>query len=172
MTKIVIDPGHGNFWEEKVCLECGKQFLVRKCYVKRGQGKFCSISCATTYRNRHNNPSKRPEVKVKISKNHADVSGPNNPMYGKTGEDAPGWIDGRNAINGDIWRKIALINKPPICEICGAEIKGRRLNVHHKDKDRSNNNIANLQIVCVECHNNILHPRKRNALGRFTREVV
>ena len=30
-----------------------------------------------------NNPSKRPEVQKKMSENHADVSGKNNPMYNK-----------------------------------------------------------------------------------------
>jgi 5-methylcytosine-specific restriction endonuclease McrA len=93
-------------------------------------------------------------------------------MYGRKGKLSPSYIDGRKEIPGDIWRKIALLNKPSICEICGTEIKNRRLHVHHKDKDRSNNNLDNLQVVCVCCHNNILHPRKRDQYGRFIKEVV
>ena len=71
ITKGLTKP---NYWTQSVCVHCGKQFSVRKCYVKRGQGKFCSTGCGTTYRNILSNPSKRPEVRAKISLNHADVS--------------------------------------------------------------------------------------------------
>lgn len=143
------------------------------CYVKKGKGKFCSLSCATTYRNLHDNPAKRSEVREKISKNHADVSGKNNPMYGRRGKLAPSYIDGRSYFTGDKWRKIALANKKEYkCEICGCEISGRDLHVHHKDKNRNNNKLDNLMLVCVDCHNKILHPRNRDSLGRFIKEVV
>lgn len=159
-------------WEEKECLQCGKHFLVRKCYTKRGQGKFCSTSCGTTYRNIIDNPSKSESTRIKISANHADVSGVNNPMYGRKGSNAPSYIDGRNSIlgykGGDIWRKIALINKPHICEICGEKASGKRLHIHHKDKNHSNNSLDNLMVVCVNCHNNVIHKRLRDDLGRFT----
>lgn len=156
----------------RTCLECGKIFFAYPSLIKRGGGKFCSISCGVKHRNKINNPAKRLEVRLKISLNHADVSGKNNPMYGKKGKEAPGYIDGRNSISGDTWRKIALINKPQICEICGVNVQGRKLHVHHKDKNRKNNDLKNLQVVCVECHNKIVHPRKRDSLGRFTKEVV
>jgi len=79
-------------WSQVTCIECGRNFYVRKCYQKRGQGKFCSVSCSTKYRNKHNNPAWLPEVREKISKNHADVSGKNNPMYGRKGTLAPSYI--------------------------------------------------------------------------------
>lgn len=158
---------------ERNCGECGKTFNVYPSQIKRGGGKFCSISCATTYRNKTNNPAWRPEVRRKISENHADVSGENNPMYGRRGKDAPAYIDGRNSIKGDTWRKVALTYKPPICEICGDKPTGRSLHVHHIDKDRTNNDLDNLQVVCVSCHNTKIHIRERDYLGRFTgREVV
>ncbi|WP_372447098.1 HNH endonuclease signature motif containing protein [Paenibacillus cisolokensis] len=95
-------------------------------------------------------------------------------MFGRLGPLAPGYVDGRNSIAGDIWRKIALVHKPPICEVCGdIPEDSRRLHVHHKDKDRSNNDLSNLQVVCVSCHNNILHKRERDRFGRYTgKEVV
>ena len=40
-----------------ICKQCGKEFYQYACYVKRGQGKFCSISCGVTYRNLTNNPA-------------------------------------------------------------------------------------------------------------------
>ena len=156
------------YWEEKQCKQCGKIFWVRKCYTKRGQGIFCSTSCGTTYRNTVNNPTRDPEVRLKISVNHYDVSGKNNPMYGRRGWTAPSYKDGRSVILGDLWRKLALINKPQRCEICGNKPdKKRKLHVNHKDGNRKNNNLDNLQVVCSSCHNNKLHLRKRDKQGRF-----
>ena len=80
----------------KNCLQCEKEFEARPSEIKKSGGKFCSRSCATTYRNIHNNPTKDAKVREKISKNHADVSGRKNPMHGRRGKLAPGYIDGSN----------------------------------------------------------------------------
>jgi len=34
----------------------------------------------------------------------------------------------------------------------GIEIKKSMLDVHHKDGDRSNNSLTNLEVLCVWCH--------------------
>lgn len=150
---------------ERVCRQCGKTFLIHNCYLKRGQGKFCSISCGVTFRNLHDNPSSRVEVREKISKNHADVSGENNPMYGKSGELAPCYIDGRSKFKGETYRKILLAaGIKPICEICGSV---EWLHVHHKDGNHKNNNINNLAWLCVNCHNTVAHKYERDEKGRF-----
>lgn len=156
---------------KRVCNWCGAEFYVYQSHVKRGGGKFCSNSCKASFRNKIDNPAWRPEVRRKISLNHADVSGKNNPMYGKTGSLSPSYVDGRSSIPGDIWRKIALVNKPKKCELCGKEDKSRRIHVHHKDKNRNNNDLGNLQVVCSKCHS-LLHPKERDALGRFIKEVI
>ncbi len=100
-------------------------------------------------------------------------------MFGVRGPAAPGYIDGRNAFprrgSGSavsVWRRLALMNKPSICEECGEVVSGKRLHVHHKDKNRRNNDLRNLQIVCVKCHNNVMHKRQRDALGRLMKEGV
>lgn len=166
--KVCIDHGHGGY----TCLHCGKSFSPTRTQIKRGTGKFCSISCSVTSRNILNNPAKLPEVRVKISANHANVSGENNPMYGRRGRDAPSFIDGRRNYGGDVYRGIALANKPAICEVCGIRPKGKRLHIHHVDKDHSNNDLYNLMVVCVICHNNILHKRERDNKGRFMKVEV
>lgn len=176
--RVCIDPGHGakdntRYWVRRACLSCGTDFSVRRCYAKRGQGKFCSTSCATTHRNLHNNPTKSAEVRKKISANHADVSGKNNPMFGKKGQDAPGYIDGRRIgeagqrLKDSAWRVVAFRHKERRCELCGSEPAGRRLHVHHIDGDRMNNHLENLIVVCVECHNTVLHERLRDDKGRY-----
>lgn len=38
------------------------------------------------------------------------------------------------------------------CMCCGYNKDERMLDVHHKDGDRSNNKIENLEIICVWCH--------------------
>lgn len=38
-----------------------------------------------------------------------------------------------------------------VCERCGYS-KREILQVHHKDKDRSNNNLGNLELICPNCH--------------------
>lgn len=40
------------------------------------------------------------------------------------------------------------------CELCGSCV---RLEVHHKDKNRSNNNLNNLIKICCKCHNLLHH---------------
>lgn len=172
---IVIDPGLGGELIRTTkglryrinCLQCGTPFEVYPCHYKRGNAKFCSTGCGVTFRNLHNNAAKRPEVRAKISANHADVSGANNPMHGRSGADAPGYIDGRHLWADEPYRGMVLATRPHVCELCGYDDDVDRLHVHHKDKDRSNNSPENLTLACVWCHNNILHPRERDSLGRF-----
>lgn len=150
---------------DRICMQCGKEFKVQACQVRRGGGKFCCTSCGVKYRNIHDNPTKHPEVRAKISKNHADVSGPNNPMYGKSGANAPGYVDGRNQFKGHIYRRILLASGIlPKCAVCG---KTSRLHVHHKDGDRSHNTVDNLVWICVKCHNTKAHIYLRNETGQF-----
>ena len=158
-------------WATQTCKECGEKFEVYKKDIERGKGKFCSISCSTTYRNKHNNPAKDENVREKISKNHADFTGENNPMYGKTGKKAPGYIDGRDKFEGDPWRKKAFANKEIKCEICGKTGEKSLFDVHHVDGNRENNNLDNLKILCKSCHYNKAHNYKRDSKGRF-KEVV
>lgn len=149
-----------------ICKQCGKEFETEKCYIKRGGGKFCSVSCGTTYRNIHDNPTKKEEVRKKISENHSDVSGENNPMYGVRGEKAPAYIDGRSNFKGETYRKILLATgREPICKICGSKEK---LHVHHIDGNHKNNDIDNLVWLCSDCHMNKAHQYKRDEKGKFT----
>lgn len=152
---------------ERTCLQCSKTFYTHQCQINRGGGKFCCIGCGTRYRNLHNNPTRDPKVREKISKNHADVSGKNNPMYGVRGKNAPSYIDGRNSYTGETYRKMLLASgKEQKCIICGAT---DNLHVHHKDGNHNNNDINNLVWLCSKCHHDV-HVRKRDELGRFTNE--
>jgi 5-methylcytosine-specific restriction endonuclease McrA len=71
--------------------------------------------------------------------------GKNNPMY-------------KNGIG--IFQRLAYETYPKQCSICGSV---KNLCVHHKDKDRTNNLITNLQIVCKKCHNTVVHDNLQRA---------
>jgi len=43
-------------------------------------------------------------------------------------------------------KKLGFIDK---CKKCG---KTKNLNIHHKDRNRKNNNINNLEVLCSMCH--------------------
>ena len=138
--------------------------------IKKGKGKFCSISCATTYKNLTNNPSWREEVRLKISQNHADVSGKNNPMFGRTGAKAPSYIDGRNKYKGGTYHRILKANNvEEKCVYCGCTEK---IEVHHVDGNRRNNDISNLVYVCRRCHLTKAHTYKRDDRGMFTGSLL
>lgn len=147
------------------CLQCGKEFETYPSYLRKGRGKFCSISCGTTYKNIHDNPTRDPKVREKISKNHADVSGENNSMFGRRGPLAPSYIDGRSNFPGEIYTKLMKVNGiEERCVICG---ETQRLHVHHKDGNHENNSIENLEYLCVKCHNTKAHEYIRDENGRF-----
>ena len=38
------------------------------------------------------------------------------------------------------------------CDRCGYSKKPEILGVHHKDRDRKNNELSNLEISCPNCH--------------------
>lgn len=159
---------------EVKCLNCDKTFSTHNCQIRRGGGKFCSLSCTRTYKNLHDNPAKRKEVRDKISKNHADVSGKNNPMYGIkfSGIKSPSYKDGRSNFKGRTSRRICLATQEMVCELCG-ENDIKKLQVHHKDKNRNNNKLENLSVLCEFCHNNIVHKYIRDEkTGRYISQVT
>ena len=151
---------------EKICLQCGEKFETVPSELKRGHGKFCSRSCSRTYRNLHNNPTNQESIRKKISQNHADVSGLNNPMYGRRGKLAPGYIDGRNSFAGETYRKVLLAHGVlPKCKLCNSSFG--RIEVHHIDGNRENNDLSNLVFLCQKCHLEIAHKIVRDDAGRI-----
>ncbi len=54
------------------------------------------------------------------------------------------------------YRKLAFKNYPHTCAMCDSKEK---LQVHHKDKNRENNTLDNLVILCQKCHMRKVHDR-------------
>jgi 5-methylcytosine-specific restriction endonuclease McrA len=102
-----------------------------------------------------------------LKKSSESKTGNGNPMYGKLKNQNAQYIDGRKS-----YRRYAfgLYGKKKECERCGAKEK---LHIHHKDRNRKNNEAENLEVLCIPCHHEehrleiIKLHEKRNAKGQF-----
>jgi len=65
----------------------------------------------------------------------------------KSNESAPNWRGGYSQAH---YQRVAREIKPRQCEMCGRT--DVRLDVHHIDRNRTNNSAGNLMILCVSCH--------------------
>ena len=120
---------NANFRNKKAvvtCHKCGRVILRQRSAIKNNRRNFCSTSCSTSYYNR----------KTKKGTNHHYWKG------GKTN-----------------YRKRALETyghtcMNPDCEVTKSkiDIPIKLLDVDHIDGNRDNNDIENLQILCVWCH--------------------
>ena len=105
----------------------------------------------------HKSPTKRPEVRLKMSKNHADFRGSNNPNYGNhllAGSNNPNWCGGISDKGYPWYWNTALkerIKKRDQyqCQECGTR---KRLEVHHIDYNKENCEDNNLITLCKK-HN-------------------
>lgn len=148
------------------CLICGKEFYVKPCHLTLGWGKYCSKKCQfqaqrtgqiancaycgkSIYRKRRDlRRSKSGRVFCNKSCHCAWEN-----KHRRIGIFAPNWRGGQY-----VYRDLMRKNKAqPICSICGYEDE-RVLVVHHKDGNRKNNQIENLEWLCRNCHY-LLHNR-------------
>ena len=145
-----------------------KNYLYKYGLKKKGEyrPKFCIRG--------NNHPTKRPEVKLKMSQNHADVSGDKNPNYGATwmvGDGNPNWLGGVSD-NGYSWKfneelKESIRNRDSNkCKECGLNKEdhylkyNENLHVHHIDYNKQNCKEDNLITLCLKC----------NILANYNRE--
>ena len=70
-------------------------------------------------------------------------------------ENNPQWKGGKSA-----YKNMALKHYGRRCMNCGKiDEREKYIHVHHRDHDRSNNHIENLEVLCAKCHKT-KHPRK------------
>jgi len=78
------------------------------------------------------------------------LAGEKNPMFGRCREKHPRWKGGLknylSKIANAVYREF---NINILCDKCGAT---EDICIHHKDRNRRNNNIDNLQPLCRSCH--------------------
>lgn len=158
-------------------MNCGREFDAPAREVNRGYGKFCSRGCSAQHQWREH-PSKELNCTCGYcgaafyrmgSKRAASRSGL---MFcdRKCKEKAQSLESGlleisRYGDGGSHYRQIALRVREAKCELCGYNAVPEVLEVHHIDRNRSNNQPGNLQILCPTCH---AAEHFRTKTGRFT----
>lgn len=150
----------------KICLNCQEPFECSLKEHNRGNGKFCSQSCSSKY----NRPKpKEPNMTCIVCQKpmYKSPSKLKNSRHGyhfcsrKCKELAQSPTSGYTieAIMPDhygdglySYGRRARSNKPLVCEACGYNEYPEILEVHHKDRNRRNNILENLKILCPNCH--------------------
>jgi hypothetical protein len=151
------------------CDFCQADYQAESRYLSRGQGRFCSRSCSAKGRNR---VKPEPNVECALCRTwfHLTESKKKGSKSGlffcsREHKDQAQRIGGIEAImpphygtgNGSYdYRKRAFDNLPNECKVCGWNDYPEVLEVNHKDVNRSNNNLSNLEILCPT-HHQVFH---------------
>lgn len=152
----------------KICPICNTQFDAPLREVNRGNAKVCSRKCSRIKANMANIKNHAPNVTCAFCKKDFYIS-PSKFKNSRSGlyfccrkhKDLAQRIGGIEQIQPPHYgtskrridyRYIAFEKKPKICEVCSYSTYTEILQVHHRDYNRENNTIENLQILCPNCH--------------------
>jgi 5-methylcytosine-specific restriction endonuclease McrA len=136
-----------------ICSICGNTKYYPKSAIKRGGGKFCSQKCSKQGQKRVAGVIASPEKRAKISANHHNVKGENN----------PNWKGGITSVKmkyrNKTWKSYALWREKVFkrdgykCKDCGSTTK---LHAHHiiarKTLPMAEFIRANGVTLCDKCH--------------------
>lgn len=156
---------------EKKCTQCDRSISVRLVDHNRGHGKFCSrecsrrsqlgqirklsepnCSCASCGKAFYRTLSKKRNSKSGLQFCDRHCKEQAQKLGGLRSIQPPHY--GSGAVD---YRKLAFDAYPHQCSRCGYSKCLTALEVHHKDRDRSNNALANLEILCRNCHCEVHH---------------
>ena len=156
----IIESGIKRKAEKHICEQCGEEFQRRK--NAPSPKKYCSNKCHKASRKNRiivkcancEKDIERTPSKLKLSKHgfyfcDRKCKEEAQSLKGNCPEIRPdhyGTSEGREA-----YRNLIKNSDHPICEGCGEETI-YLLQVHHKDKDRTNNEEENFEVVCANCH--------------------
>lgn len=153
------------------CLNCNTFFQAQLREVNRGNGKYCSkkctsegirkkllergarlnipnVECSYCKKMFYKNKSKKENSKKNLHfccREHKDLA---QRIEFNLKELQPSHYGTGNSY----YREIAFRSKEQKCERCGYSKHPEILEVHHKDRNRENNIIENLEVVCPNCH--------------------
>lgn len=178
-TIQLIDPTIDLHNHNKIYVSRDKHNLLE--YYKKGMTKEHKLKISNHRKELLKDKTKNPmygkkhtdETKKKISKKNKGnicyfkgMNKKNNPeiiTWGLKGKLHPNWNGGIT-----IYRNLIEIKECSLCK------KNQNLEVHHIDKNRHNNNLNNLQVLCCSCHAKIHKKGKylpknllRNKKGQF-----
>lgn len=144
------------------CLNCGS-LKEKTIYKHRGVPKFCSPVCGSKYR------SKNKRINVNCSycgKSKSILKSTKEKFINRnyycnrkckesdqSGKNHPNWTGGLGSYRYRAINKYGLKCKTgPQCPLKNIKLPDYMCEVDHKDGNRNNNNIENLQILCIYCH--------------------
>lgn len=156
----------GRIKATRTCETCSKQFDAHLSNVYKGKGRFCSVSCSSS---RQRSWTKQPNVKCSLcqkpfykNKSKQAVSKSGHFFCCRAHRDAALKIGGISEIQpfkyrgktqpSYDYREFAFAHFDDKCNRCNYNAFTSILIVHHKDRDRSNNDLSNLEILCPNCH--------------------
>jgi len=158
---------------EKTCLYCNGIFTATYSEHARGNAKYCDQKCSGKHRKsimkKHfsdiNLPNcvcancakefYRSKTKREISKSGLHFCSRLCKDHGQRIENGNKamWPDHFDTGTGRYsYRSRAMRNFAHICMACGYNKQPEILEVHHKDHDRTNNTVENLEVLCPNCH--------------------
>lgn len=170
ITKIIrefIDVDSSNRkrdFVEFICDECSALHIKQKRWLKI-DGNFCSIKCSSLNKRKKSRIEVSCELCKKVFlKKKASIANSKSGLFfcSRKCKD-----EGQKLINNlkNVWpahygtgdgvgdyRKIAFGFYENRCYDCGYKEYLQILQVHHKDMNRTNNSVENLQILCPNCH--------------------
>lgn len=153
---------------ERVCLQCNVAFFAEARDVNRGRAKFCSKKCSGKHSHK---------FRLRVEKEHNCICAYCNVSFYRTKskfilsrsglmfcsrecKDKAQRIGGVKAIHpshygeelADYRSAVFKQRGIKVCEKCGWDEHIEILQVHHKDRNRQNNKLENLEILCPNCH--------------------
>ena len=167
---------------DAICQQCSKAFRPLRGDVERGYGKFCSRACYTEWMRENQRGENHPcwvgdyiEVTCewcgkKFTQSRYRVENQNSRFCSReclgkwhsefmSGENCPTWQGGLSFepygrdFNSELKEKVRTRDGRR-CMMCGmlANDNGRKLDIHHIDYDKQNNDESNLISLCMSCH--------------------
>lgn len=146
------------------CQFCQRIFSVRKTEFKRNNTKYCSAKCSSSARKGISNLTPNVECSFCGAEFHRCFSKQQNKsgllFCSRDCKDRAQQIGsgfakiqpGHYGKSGRNYRTIAFRNLLQKCSRCLYDEHREILVVHHRDRNRSNNALENLEILCPNCH--------------------
>lgn len=168
---------------ETKCEWCNGVFQVRPSYLKRGRGKFCSHSCCVSKTHAKKRATFKDNCKCAMcgkafrkTPSRLKNSKSNLHFCSRLCKDKAQRIEGLEAMRPHTYkdgysryRQVAFRHHPHECKKCEYHKIVNVLVVHHIDRDHSNNQPENLEILCPTCHEEEHFLSKD---GRFTNTSI
>lgn len=159
-------PRNGPTTVAQNCATCNKEFEARAAEVKRGNGHFCSLQCFASRARPAKKPNticswcgasfyKKESAKRAVKHGHYFCGRPckeaaqSDPSFGIS---PPHYGTGGGAYD---YRSRALEAHGSVCSGCGYDRYPEVLHVHHINKNRQNNELSNLAVLCPTCHREV-----------------